>query len=107
MDVEVVHGLAAVALAVDHEPGAFFRAALGRRKLLGLKEDAPQEGLVSVLRFHNVSDVPFGNDQKMNRRLGRDVMKSKKLIVFVDLSGRNLTGRYFTKNTVTHTLIFP
>jgi hypothetical protein len=100
--VEVIHGLSAIGLAVDHEAGAPFGAALFRRKLLGLKEEAPQEGLIPALQFHDVPDVPFGDDKKMNRRLGRNVVKGKKLIIFVDLFGRNFTGRYFTENTVAH-----
>jgi hypothetical protein len=103
--VEVVHGLAAVGLAVDHEAPSLFGAALFRRKLLGLKEQTPQEGLIPVLQFHDVPDVPFGDDEKMNRRLGRDVVKGKKLVVFVDLFGRDFTGRYFTENTIAHTRI--
>jgi hypothetical protein len=100
--VQVIHGLAAVGLAVDHEPGAPPGAAQFRSKLLSLKEDAPQKGLVPAFQFHDVPDVPFGDDQKMNRRLGRDIVKGQKLVIFVDLFGRNFTGRYFTKNTITH-----
>jgi hypothetical protein len=103
--VEVIHGLAAVSLTVDHKPGAPFDAAQFRRKLLGLKEDASQQGLVPALQFHDVPDVPFGNDKKMNRSLGRDVVKGQKLVIFVDLFRRNFTGRYFTENTITHGLI--
>jgi hypothetical protein len=105
--VEVIYGLTAVGLAVDHEPGAPFVAAQFRRKLLGLKEDAPQKGLVPAFQFHDVPDVPFGNDQKMNRRLGRDVVKGQEFVIFVDLFRRNFTGRYFTKNTIAHKRILP
>jgi hypothetical protein len=102
MAVEVIHGLAAVSLAVDHKAGALFGAALFRRKLLGLKEEASQKGLIFPLQLHDVFDVPFGDDKKMNRRLGRNVVKGHKLIIFVDLFGRNFTGRYFTENTIAH-----
>jgi hypothetical protein len=105
--VEVVHSLAAVGLAVDHESGAHFGTTLFCRKLLGFKENAPQESLIPALQFHDVPDVPLGDDKKMNRRLGRDVVKGQKLVIFVDLLGRNFTGRYFTENTVAHGWILP
>jgi hypothetical protein len=105
--VEVVHGLAAVGLAVDHKAGALFGAALFRRKLLCLKEEASQEGMIPALQFHDIPDVPFGDDKKMNRRLGRDVVKGQKLVILVDLFGRNFTGRDFTENTVAHGWIVP
>jgi hypothetical protein len=107
MAVEVVHGLAAVGLTVDHEAGTAFGAALFRREFLGLKEEAPQEGLVPTLQFHDVLHMPFGDDKKMNRRLGCNIVKGQKLVIFVDLFGWNFTSRYFTENTIPHGRILP
>jgi hypothetical protein len=98
----MVHSLAAVGFAVDYKTGTIFGAALFRRKLLGLKEEAPQEGLIPALKFHDIPDVPLGNNKKMNRRLRHNIMKGKKLIIFINLFRRNFTGRYLAENTVTH-----
>jgi hypothetical protein len=48
MNVQVIHGLSAVGLAVYYESGAFFGASQGSGYLLGPKKQIPQNIL---LRF--------------------------------------------------------
>jgi hypothetical protein len=102
MTVEVIHGLTAVGFAVDHKAGAFFGAALPGRQFLGLKKKPPQQSLVFAPGFHYVPDVPFGDNKKMHRRLGRNIMEGQEFIVFVDFFGRNFSRRNFTENTAAH-----
>ena len=45
-------------------------------------------------------NMQLGDDQKMNRRPGVDVMKGKNLIVFIDLAAGDFACGYFAKNAV-------
>ena len=42
------------------------------------------------------------NDKKMNRRLGVDIIKCQKRVIFVQLVGRDFTRRNLAKQTVLH-----
>jgi hypothetical protein len=103
MDVEVIHGLAAVGLAVNHKAGAFFAAALFHRQFLGLVEQPSQKNRSgSPAGFHNVPDMLPGNHQEVYRRLGDGVVEGQHFIIFIDLPAGNFPGGDFTKNTVAH-----
>ena len=102
MDVKMIHGLPAIGLAVNDKAGALLGAALSGRKFPGLVEDPAQQGRVTVPKLHDVRDVLFGDYQKMNRRLGGNIVKGENLFVLKDLPGRNFAFYDSTKNTVTH-----
>jgi hypothetical protein len=102
MDVEVIHGLTAVGLAVDHKPGAPFGTALFRGQFLGLEQKLPQEGAVPRVQLHNIPDVFFGDHQEMNRGLGGNIMEGQHTVILIDLFAGNLPGDDFTENTIVH-----
>ena len=102
VQVEVIHGLAAVGLAVDDKPGALFAAAKFFGNFLCLKQKPPQEDSVGGFQFHYVPDMPFGNHQKMNRRLGIHVVEGQEFVVLENLFGRDLPLYDFTENAVAH-----
>jgi hypothetical protein len=84
MAVEVIHRLASVGFTVDDKAGAFFRAACFHGKFPGFEEKPPQKPRVPGFGFRDVRYVPFGDDKKMHRRLGRTVMEGEEFVVFVD-----------------------
>jgi hypothetical protein len=102
MNMEVIHSLAPIGLAVDHKPGAFFPAALFRRQFLGLKQQVSQKAAVSFFQFHNIFDMLFGDHQKMNRRLGGDVVEGQHPVILVHFFTGNLPGDNFAENAVIH-----
>jgi hypothetical protein len=102
MNMEVVHGLAAVALAVDNKTGALFAAAQGGSKLLSLEEEPPDKTLVSRLKLHDIPDMPFGNQEKMKRRLGIHIVKGQHFAVFINFFRGNLPGNDLTEYAVAH-----
>jgi hypothetical protein len=102
MDMEMVYGLASVLLAVDDEAGALFPAARLFGQFLGLYQKAPDKKGVPVPGFHDACDMPFGNNQKMNRRLGPDVMECQHIIIFVDFPAGYFTPYDPAKDTIAH-----
>jgi hypothetical protein len=102
MDMKVIHGLPAVRFAVNNKAGALPGAALSGRKFPGLVENPAQQSRVTIPKLHDVRNVLFGDYQKMNRRLGGNIVKGENLLVLKDLPGRNFALYDSTKNTVTH-----
>jgi hypothetical protein len=102
MNVEMVYGLSAVSLAVDNKAGALFAAAQISGKFLGLEEEPSGKALVSGVKFHNIPDMPFGNKEKMKRRLGIHIVKSQHLAVLIDFISGDFSGNNFTEYAVAH-----
>ena len=97
MTVDMIHCLASVGFAVNHKAAALFSTALGSGKFLSFKKHLPHEGRIVSIQLHYVFDMLFRNNKKMHRRLGVYVIKSQKLIIFVQLAGRNFPINDFTK----------
>ena len=103
MYVKMIHGLAAVCLAVDNKACALFTATVALGKLLGLEKQTAEQGRIGTVRFHDIPDVLFRDHQEMHRRLGVKIMKGQSFIVFIYFFGRDFTFNYFAKYTFTHT----
>jgi hypothetical protein len=102
MYMEVIHGLSPIGLTINHKPGPVFGAALFFGQFLGLVEQSAGQGAILRFQFHDIPDMLFGNQEKMNRRLGGDVVEGQEFIILIDLLARNLPRDDFTKNTITH-----
>jgi hypothetical protein len=102
MNMKMIYGLAAVGLTVDHKPGAIFGKAQFHSQFLGLVQQPSGQVYVFGLKFHDVWDMLFGDQKKMHRRLGGDIVKSQRLIVLVYFLARDLTFYDFTKNAIIH-----
>ena len=97
MAVQVIHGLSAVGLAVDHKTGALFGAAVFFGEFLGFYKQLPKQCHVGGFSFHEVFYVFFGYYQEVNRRLGVDVGKGEKFIIFIQLFGRDFPADNLTE----------
>jgi hypothetical protein len=96
--MQMGHRLAAISSIVNHEPVAgLVQSQLGCDAGRG-EEKVAEQCLVSALSLTNSSEVFFGNDQDMNRRLGGDIMKGEDLLVFIGDLGRNLARNDLLKN---------
>ncbi len=92
--------LSSVPAGVGHHPIArsgdpFLIGYLGR----GLKETA-QKGLIPRPGLAQGADMPFGDDQDMNRGLGVEVLEGQDLLILQDHLRRDLAGSDFAENTV-------
>jgi hypothetical protein len=67
----------------------------------GQQEMAQQPGC-RAFQFIDRSDVTLGDDQRMNRCLGIDVLKRQGHIVFIENLGGNRPLYDATKQTITH-----
>src|SRR3990172_9803434 len=90
MKMDVEHGLAgAVAVVNDHPVAALFKAFLGG-DFPRDKEEVSHELPVRHGDAVNVRDMLFGNDERVDRRLGIDVLEGDRMLVLVDDRGRDL-----------------
>src|SRR4030095_146053 len=102
VDVDVIHDLAAFGPTVDPEP----ISALGQSPVLtdlACSEEAAAENL-DVPRLHrgDRSDMAFGDDEKMDRRLRVDVLEGEDRIVLVVDLRMSLTGDDAAEHALAH-----
>ncbi len=103
MKVQVMHLLSALFAGVADQaettlgigPGPLLQSQLRRQG-----HDAAQQGLVLGVNVGQRDNVGFGDDQKMNRSPGVDVVKGQNLVVFVDFARRNLARDDFAKYAI-------
>jgi hypothetical protein len=107
MDVEMIHRLPAVGLAVDYKPGAFFAASQLYRQFPRRINELPGQSRVAFRYFHDIPDVLFGNYQKVNRRLRRGVMEREDFVILENFFGGNFSPCDFTENAVIHKITVP
>jgi hypothetical protein len=107
MDMEVIHRLPPVGLAVHHKPRALFSAPQFHRQGLGLIQQRAQQGVIPAFDLHDIPNVPFRNEEKVKRRLGRNVMEGQKRIILIDFATGDFPRGDFTKNTILHEFSLP
>lgn len=99
MQVQMVNGLAAVIPSIDNYAIALVQL-LRASKFRGCSHQMAQQRLVLGKCLCLRTDVLFGYDQQMRRRLRIDVRKSNAQLVFVDTVGWNLPSDDFAKQTI-------
>ena len=67
----------------DHPVTALIKTLFGSDGL-GNKEQVPDELTVRDNKTVNVGNMFFRHDERMDRRLGIDVLKSDRMLIFVD-----------------------
>jgi len=78
------HGLSCILPVIDDHPvTALIKAPFGSDGL-GNKEQVPDELTVRDNKTVNVGNMFFRHDERMDRRLGIDVLKSDRMLIFVD-----------------------
>ena len=98
------HGFAAITPVVDDESkSALRKIQLGRYRPC-LEKQMSQERLIFMRRLPDSRDRLLGDDQDVHWRLRIDVPESEDQLVLIDDIGRNLTGDYFFKKRLTHTV---
>lgn len=89
--------MAAVFLAVNHEPRAFFFTSFAQGQFFGFGKKLSQQNRIG---FQDGGDMLFGDHQEMKGGLGMYVVKGQEFIIFVEFFAGNFSGDNFTKNTV-------
>jgi hypothetical protein len=109
MKMDMKDRLAGIMAVVDDHPVTAFIKAPFRGDGLGDKEQMPNELTIRDNETVNIVNVFFRHDERMDRRLGIDVLKSDRVLIFVDDRGGNLFLDDLAKQAVrsrTH-YIFP
>ncbi len=94
------HCLTSTAPVVHHQAVSPLLKALLVGEHLGNKKEMTDIFSVSVLHTLDISQMGFGNDKDMDRRLWIDVLKGKCLCVLIKYLGRNLLLDDSTEKTV-------
>src|SRR5207245_10031923 len=92
-------GLARSLPDVEHGAIAIFNAALAGNVRSSQMASANCIGIFTR-GFFQSTNVSFGDDKHMRRRLGIDVLECKRVLVFIDV----LCGNFSTNNTAEKTI---
>jgi hypothetical protein len=99
MEMEVKDGLAGIGTVVEDQTvavaNAKFRGNLGRRA-----QHLADQLFIFGLDECRADDMFFGDDQKMDGRLGGDIAEGEHRIVFIEFVGGDLTGDDLTEKAV-------
>ena len=80
MQMQVIHALPRVAAGVGHDPIALPIQPFLARHLGGEREQTAEQALaIFALSVTHGRDVPGGNHQQVNRRLGVDVPERERI----------------------------
>ncbi len=92
MHMQMRHAFTCVRSAVDHDSIAAGEFQLLRHVARNQKQFAEQRGVL-IGRVRKTRNGFFRHDQDMHRRLGIDVVKRNRVLIFPNDFGRNLRGR--------------
>ena len=95
--MEVVDALARVVPHVGDEPVAGLCHAFALGDLPGAGEHVAKKSIVLSRQGLGALDMLFGDDEHVDRRLGRDVPKGIDQLVLIDLGGRDVPRRDLTE----------
>ena len=99
--MEMRYGLTSIGTTVGDDTIAVFDAC----ELCDFRDifkNIRNDTAVCARDFIHTRNVCFGNDENMDRRLGRDVAECENLIILVNLGGRDHTVNDFAEKTVFH-----
>ena len=92
MHVKMRHALAAIRTIIDDEPKARVVETFLPGQSLRDVDQVAQKRFVGGRRGCHARDFSFRDDQDVDRRLWRDIVKSQTEVVFVGDAGRDFTG---------------
>ncbi len=103
--MDVVDRLPAIGLAVEDEARSLLDASEILGESLGPEDQATDEDAVLGREFHEVRDMPLGNDEEMHRSLRRDIVEGQQVLVLVNLSGGHFAAHDLAEDAVAHVLL--
>ncbi len=88
MGVEMRNALAAILTLIDHESVPVREAVLGGNRLCGIQD---RQVVAALLDIGQAGNFRLRNDDRMERRLGRNVPDGEDMLVLVQKLRRNFT----------------
>jgi len=90
--MQVEHGLARLAIAVEDRSISALAESLVGRQLSGASQHPADQRVIVPTEIVGGRDVLSGNDEQVHRRLRIDVAERDEIVVFVHNRRRNLAG---------------
>lgn len=102
MEMKMKHALASILTGVDNDAVARAGNPLQFRDLIADQQQAPEQSYIRVLQFGDRGYMFPGNDERVRRGLGIDIVERDDHVVLIDERRRNGPRDDFTKETVAH-----
>jgi hypothetical protein len=83
MEMQVKNSLPSVTPRISHNTIARFGKSFVRCNLSAGEEQATEQGLIRLAEILNRRDMPFGNYQRMDRRLRADIIERQRMLVLI------------------------
>src|SRR5262245_2959944 len=100
MEVEMGDSLPGVLARIRHQPIAGFLYSFEHRDFRTGEKQSCKERLIPIPKILNCRNVLLRDDQRMDRSLGIDVVKGKRVLIFVHELGWNFLVDDLTEQTV-------
>ena len=102
VEMKVKHALATMHTGIDDETVPGIGNPFQFRNLVTSEHQMPNEANIRILQFGHRSHMLSGNDERMRRRLGIDIVKCNHQIVFIDECCGNGPRDDFAEEAFTH-----
>jgi hypothetical protein len=102
MKVEMGNILARIPAGVEHDPVARLFQVFQTGDVLGLKQEASQQGGFLLRSFGQGGKMVLGDNQDVDGGLGLDVLEGQEDIVLIDHPGRYFPADDLAENAIAH-----
>ena len=102
MEMKVEHALAAMRTGIDDDTIPGIGNPLQFRNFVAGQQQTSEEPNIRILQFGHRRDMFSGNDERVRRRLGIDIVERDHRIIFIDQGCGNSPRDDFAKETFTH-----
>lgn len=103
VEMQVKNRLPAVPARIGYDTIPRFGKTFIHRNLPTGQEQPAEQGLIGFAEVLHRRNMPFGDDQSMNRRLWADVIECQRMLVLIHHLRGNTAVNDTAENTVTHT----
>ncbi len=99
VEMKMRNGFSPVGAVVNDDPETLFGVAFLTRDFSDLEQHVAKEGLVIKPGEGDSGDWLLGNEEKVNRSLGRDIAEAEAEVILEDDLGGDFAGDDFLKKS--------
>ena len=105
MEMKMKHALAAMRTGVDDDAVPGVGNSLQFRNLVASQHQTPEQLTIRFLQFSNRGHMFSGNDERMCRRLGIDIVERDHYLVLIDKRRGNGPRDDFAEDALAHEVV--
>ena len=105
LEMKMKHALAAMSTGIDYEAVPRIGNPLLFCDCITGQQQAPEQCDIGLLQLGNRGEMFWRDDERMDRRLGIDIVERDYQIVLIDKRCGNGPRDNFTKKTVAHLVV--